>query len=97
MKKGASAENKRKVGIVQPIRLFDLLKQVISSWQVIFITVAIIIYLSLVFYVARLYHNRSFRSLSKPKKARRSKKAAPEQVQVATDDEENLGLEEGNI
>ena len=79
------------------ISLFDLLKQVITSWQIIFITIALIIYLALVFYVARLYHRNSFRHISKSKKSRKVKKHSAEPVQVSGDEEDSLGLEEENM
>jgi flagellar biosynthesis/type III secretory pathway M-ring protein FliF/YscJ len=74
--------------------MIGLIKQVVLSWQVIAVTVVLIIYLSLVFYVARLYHNPRRRSLSAPKKNKKSAPAAAP-VQVAGDEDEELNLEEG--
>ncbi|MDR1374974.1 MAG: hypothetical protein LBJ24_08385 [Treponema sp.] len=70
--------------------LLDLLIRVIGSWQVLAATGAILLYIFLVSYVARLYHRprQSF------KKAKRSK-SAPKPAAVpeeASDDE--LDLEE---
>jgi cell division protein FtsW (lipid II flippase) len=74
--------------------MLGLIKQVVLSWQVIAVTVILIVYLSLVFYVARLYHRPRFRSFSAPKKNKKSaQSAAP--VQVTGDEEEDLSLEEG--
>lgn len=61
--------------------LMDLLAGVLSSWEVVAVTLALVAYFFLVFYVARLY--RKPRSLSmgfKPKAAKPAKaaKAAPE-------------------
>jgi type VI protein secretion system component VasK len=65
------------------IELTDLLYQVLTSWQVLAITGAIIVYLYLVIYVARTYHRPRMASRHKPKKAKKEKAAAP----VSTDDE----------
>jgi hypothetical protein len=78
--------------------VFKILIKVVTSWQVIVVTVALIIYISLVSYVARLYHKPGFSFA--PKKAKKQKPA--EAVAAATqaapaegsggDDE--LGLEQ---
>jgi hypothetical protein len=67
--------------------LIDLLIQVIRSWQVLTVTGALILYMLLVSYVARLYH-RPRQSFKKAKKT----KAAPKPPEETSDDE--LGLEE---
>ena len=72
--------------------VFDLLLQVIKSWQVIAVTIAIVLYMSLVSYVARSYH-RPRASRSKPRK--KKAEAGPEEVtSTGTDTNEELGLEE---
>jgi len=38
---------------MQSLTVLELLKQVVLSWQVIVITIAIVLYLQIVFYVAR--------------------------------------------
>jgi hypothetical protein len=48
--------------------LFELLLQVVKSWQVIAITVALVLYMSLVGYAARTYHRPNYVSKSKPQK-----------------------------
>ncbi len=53
----------------------DLLVQVITSWQVIFITVVLILYFFLVFYVARLYRKPPAPSLFSTPRPRPKKKA----------------------
>jgi hypothetical protein len=72
---------------------FDYLFKVITSWQIIATTVVLIVYFSIVSYVARLYHPRpsgfSLASSSKPKK---EKKEAVELPESGGDDD--LGLEE---
>ncbi|MDR1908659.1 MAG: hypothetical protein LBQ35_01960 [Spirochaetaceae bacterium] len=49
--------------------LFQLLAGVVGSWQVIFITVAIVGYFSLVSYVAKSHHRARMPRQAKPKKA----------------------------
>ena len=41
---------------MQSLTVFEVLKQVILSWQVIAITVGLVIYLNLVFFVSRKHH-----------------------------------------
>jgi len=53
-------------------KLTELFFQVITSWQVIAVTIALVLFIYLVNYVARSYHRPRFVSKSKPKK----KKAA---------------------
>ena len=71
--------------------LFGFLIKVITSWQIIVVTVCLILYFTLVSYVAQLYHPRSsgFSFDSKPKK----QKAKPVEMPESSDDE-SLGLEE---
>jgi hypothetical protein len=54
--------------------LAELLIQVIKSWQVIAVTVALVLYMSLVGYAARTYHRPSFVSKSKPQKKKKTAK-----------------------
>jgi hypothetical protein len=49
--------------------LSELLSQVITSWQVIAVTVALVLYIYLVNYAARRYRRPRFVSKSRPKKA----------------------------
>jgi flagellar biosynthesis/type III secretory pathway M-ring protein FliF/YscJ len=73
--------------------MFDFLIKVIASWQVIAVTVVLIIYFFLVSYVARLHRRHSgFSSLSRQKKENASQSAA--EVLTASSDDEGLGLEE---
>jgi hypothetical protein len=68
--------------------LMGLLRQVIQSWQVIVITIVIVLYLSLVCYVARTYHRPRSVSKSKPKTQKKKVEAAPvEPADAAADDE----------
>jgi cell division protein FtsL len=70
-----------------------LLSEVISSWQVIAITVALVLYLNIVFYVARAYHRPRMKLSQKIKFKRKSKPAAAEEA-VSSSSSDELGLEE---
>jgi hypothetical protein len=72
--------------------LLDLLIQVVKSWQVLAVTAALVIYMFLVTYVARLYHRPRYSS----KKAKKNKAAAPEPAaeNVEETGDDDLGLEE---
>jgi flagellar biosynthesis/type III secretory pathway M-ring protein FliF/YscJ len=74
--------------------LKDLLFRVITSWQVIAVTVVLILYFLLVSYVARLRrHSRPITMERMPKGAKNNDKVeAAETTEVAEDDD--LGLEE---
>jgi hypothetical protein len=52
--------------------LKELLIQVIRSWQVIAVSVALVLYIYLVKYVSRTYH-RPRMSKSKPRRAKKTK------------------------
>ncbi len=55
--------------------LLIILKQVISSWEVLVVTVVLILYFFLVFYVARLYRRpKSFTMLARQQVKKRSKR-----------------------
>jgi hypothetical protein len=72
--------------------LISLLKQVIGSWQVIAVTVALVLYLFLVSYVARTYKRPNSLSLM-----RRAKKGGPSPVgepDLETSNNDDLGLVE---
>ena len=74
----------------------SLLAQVITSWQVIAVTVVLVAYLFLVFHAARSY--RRPRLVPKEKKVRRKKAAAPdgpeEVASSGSSVNDELGLEE---
>jgi Tfp pilus assembly protein PilO len=67
----------------------NLLIQVITSWQVIAVTIVIILYFFLVSYVAKVYHRR-------PRKAKTSlsKKKEAKSEEPVLDESDELGLEE---
>jgi flagellar biosynthesis/type III secretory pathway M-ring protein FliF/YscJ len=75
--------------------LTELLKQVIMSWQVIAVTVVLVIYIYLVTYAARRYRRPRMKS-EKPNK-RKSKSdapAGPVAAEGGSDTNDELGLEE---
>jgi hypothetical protein len=81
-----------------PDGMFALLKEVILSWQVIAITVALVIYLNIVFYTARSYRRPRMIKKAKPNsKKAKSEPAAetgPEEAGSDLNSTDELGLEE---
>jgi hypothetical protein len=76
----------------------ELVKEVLTSWQVIVVSIVLILYLSLVFYTAKSYHRPRVARPKKPKKTKEPAAAAPaaeahEEAEAATSNDE-LGLEE---
>jgi hypothetical protein len=73
---------------------FDLALQVIRSWQVIAVSVALVLYIFLVNYVANVYNKRKARP-PKPKKADiMAEPEAAEEDSGSVSDNDELGLEE---
>jgi len=84
---------------MQSLTVIELLKQVVTSWQVIAVTIAIILYLQLVFLVTRKRRNpakihkmsaKQTKAKSKPVPAA----SAPEEAGAGKNANEELGLEE---
>ncbi len=76
-----------------PPELVALLKYLLTSKEVIGATVALILYFSLVFYVARTHRKRTRKtgfSLKRPKRQKPAKVTNPD----ITDEDDELGLEE---
>ena len=68
----------------------NLIIQVISSWQVLTVTIVIILYFFLVSYVARVYYRRR-----RPRKAPLPKRKTEEKSEdPVLDETDDLGLEE---
>jgi len=77
----------------------EVLKQIFTSWQVIVITIAIILYMFLVSYVARSYHrprtSKKAKNMFKKKQSQPVAEAGgPEEATEGADANEELGLEE---
>jgi hypothetical protein len=72
---------------------FAIALQVIRSWQVIFISVAVVIYIFLVSYVAKMYNSRRSRT-PKPKKEKAEAIVEAAEDDVSGSDNDELGLEE---
>jgi hypothetical protein len=77
--------------------LSELLFQVITSWQVIAVTIALVAFMFIVNHVARTYHSPRFASKSRPQKVKPAKaaKSGPKVVSDSEDSNEALDLEEG--
>jgi hypothetical protein len=73
---------------------FELLKQILASWQVIAVTVALVLYIYIVNYVSRSYHSPKVKKerVSKPKKAA----PAPAVKEGDFDEEESGGSSESS-
>jgi len=69
--------------------LKDLLPQVISSWQVLIVTAALVLYTWLVNYVARTYH-RPHLSKSKPKRKKVKPAPAVADQKESSDDADSI-------
>ena len=74
----------------------ELLFQVITSWQVIAITIALVMYMFLINYVSRSYNRPKRVSRSRPRKTKAAQRAksGPSEVSDNADSNEALGLEE---
>jgi hypothetical protein len=75
--------------------MISILKGVFTSWQVIAVTIAVVLYLFLITYVANLSRRRSFSmrpAKVKKKKAAPAAESTPESSEAS--DNEELGLEE---
>jgi ABC-type bacteriocin/lantibiotic exporter with double-glycine peptidase domain len=85
---------------MQPISVVDVLIQVLTSWQVIAITIAIIAFILLVSYVAQSYHKpRSSKKIKINMFKKKSPQAVvqgggPEETASGANANDELGLEE---
>lgn len=73
--------------------LIALIKHLITSKEVIGVTVLLVLYFSLVFYVARTHHRKRRSSLVLPAKEKKTK-AEKSQASEVIDEDDELGLEE---
>jgi hypothetical protein len=75
--------------------MIALLTEVVTSWQVIAITVALVLYLNIVFYVSRAYHRPRVKLSERIKIKKKAKpEAAAGTGDAETDSNDDLGLEE---
>jgi len=73
--------------------LINLLLQVIKSWQVIAVTIALVLYMSMVNYVLRSHHRPASVSRTKPKKKEKKEKPKKEKPKES-EDEDEIPIEE---
>jgi hypothetical protein len=71
-----------------------LILKVLTSWQVIAVTVVIVLYFLLVFYVGRVYHRHRIAPVPKIKKTKKKTPESEDAEEVAVSDDDNLGIEE---
>jgi flagellar biosynthesis/type III secretory pathway M-ring protein FliF/YscJ len=77
--------------------LLPFLIQIITSWQVIAVTVVVFLYFFLVSYVAKMYHRSRASLFPSAKSKSKKEKAAPvaaEGDDAGASDDDELGLEE---
>jgi len=74
--------------------LVPLLIKVISSWQVILATIIVILYFSLVFFVARTSRSRYASSISPQPKTKKKKAASKAAAAPQESVNDELGIEE---
>ncbi|MDR2768528.1 MAG: hypothetical protein LBB82_09425 [Treponema sp.] len=70
--------------------MLRLLAGVISSWQVITVTIVLVLYFMLVSYVARLYHRPGALSFSSKQKKKKPGKIPEAEINEEENDELNL-------
>jgi len=68
--------------------IMNLIYYVITSWQVIAVTVAIVLYIFLINYVTRPYRRPRFVSKSKPQKAKAVKREEKPEINNTDEDPE---------
>jgi len=77
---------------------FEVFTQIIKSWQVIAVSIVIVLYLKIVSYVSRSYHQprqtKVKKEKVKPEKAAPAPAETPEKADSGSGSDEELGLEE---
>jgi len=75
--------------------LFSLIGKVITSWQVIVVTIVLLLYLKLIFFVANPRYSRhsDFSSMYSTKQEKKKKEKSAKTAEIASDNDD-LGLEE---
>jgi len=74
--------------------LKSLLLQVIKSWQVIAVTIVLVLYISLVNYASRAHKKPAFVSKLKPKKKEKKEKAKKEKPKKETEEGDEIHEDE---
>lgn len=77
-----------------PPELIELIKYLITSKEVIGVTVFLVLFFSLVSYVSKTHHRRQKSSLVLPMKQTKKAKAEKASESSVPDDDDELGLEE---
>ena len=79
-----------------PQELKNLLPQIITSWQVIAVTIVLVLYIFLVGYVAKIYRRPRSVSKTRPQKKKGAAKdsSGPTEVAESHDTNDALGLKE---
>ncbi len=81
--------------------LIDLIKDVLLSWETIAVTVALVLYLQLVFYVARLRRRKPSKLFARkpkaPKPPKPPKKRPKAEGEEEEEDEEEAGEEDDEL
>jgi len=78
------------------VELFELLKQVVTSWQVIAITIVLLLYIAVVLNLSKKYYKPRVKK-SKVKKVKTKSAAKPDSTDDSLpggDSNDELGLEE---
>jgi hypothetical protein len=73
--------------------MLKLIVKVVSSWQVIAVTIVLVLYFMLVSYVARLHHRSKAFSLVPKKKKKQKPEKVPE-TEISEEESDDLGLDE---
>jgi len=75
--------------------LIKIIVQVLTSWQVIAITIAVLLYIFLVGHVAKSYHRpRTVKKVKEKKKKEAAPVAESDDITPVDDSNDDLGLEE---
>jgi len=83
---------------MESLSVFDVVKEVLSSWQVIVVTIAVFLYMQLVSHTARRYHRpNSFKKIKVEifkKKQKSSVSQGTDEMLSDSNTNDDLGLEE---
>lgn len=74
--------------------IIKLLIQVVTSWQVIAISIGLILYLNIVFYMAKAYRRPRMGKISVKKSKKKEAAVVQDTSSESSDSNDELGLEE---